>query len=168
MVADNWQLALLNEAADGARVLDCAQRARDYILLEAGREPDATWVTGYFNDIPPGRTKEDILVLGIEQVDGSLTGLLGMAPGYETQSEWYIGLLLVAESERGNGLGATVLKEVVALAKASGAQTLKVAVLTKNAAGLRFWERHGFEHLRDAPDDGQGDGHDRVVLQRRL
>ena len=165
-LAENWKLSLLSESDDGPRVLDCAQRSRDYILLEAGREPDAAWVTGFFNDIPPGRTKDDVLMMGVEQPDGRLDGLLGMAPGYETQTEWYIGLMLLAETARGVGVGTTVLREVISLAKSSGAETLKLAVFTKNPDGLRFWQRHGFIHLRDASDEG--DGHDRVVLHRQI
>lgn len=167
-MADEWQLVLLDEAKDGARVLACAEAARDYILLETGREPDATWVQGVFGDVPPGRTRKDILMFGVERADGALIGLLGTAPGYETASEWYIGLLLIREAARGDGVGTTVLREVVTLAKTSGAQTLKVAVLENNPGGLRFWQRHGFTHFRDAPDGGDGDGHDRVVLQRQL
>ncbi len=163
---DEWKLTLLDAQNDGSRDLDCAQRSRDYILFESGREPDATWVTGFFNDIPPGRTKDDVLTFGIEQPDGRLDGLLGMSPGYETQTEWYLGLMLLAEGARGAGIGTTVLREVVSLAKSSGAQTLKLAVFTQNPDGLRFWQRHGFVHLRDAPDEG--DGHDRVVLRRQI
>lgn len=165
-VANDWTLTLLSAEKDSARALDCAQRARDYVLMEAGREPDAIWVTGFFNDIPPGRTKEDVLMFGIEQPDGRLDGLLGMAPGYETQTEWYIGLMLIAEDARGKGIGTTALREIISLAKSSGAETLKLAVFTQNPNALRFWQRHGFVHLRDAPDEG--DGHDRVVLQRKI
>ena len=167
-MSDDWKLALLNEQADSARVLDCAERARDYILMESGREPDALWVTGYFNDVPPDRTKDDIIMLGLEQPDGTLSGLLGLAPGYETQEEWYIGLMLIAEAERGQGMGSAALREVIRLAKTSGAVRLKLSVFTANEDGLRFWQRNGFVHLRDAPDAGDGEGHDRVVLHRQI
>jgi len=105
-------------------------------------------------------------MFGIEQPDGRLSGLLGMAPGYETATEWYIGLLLIAEAERGAGMGHAVMDAVKSLAKSAGAETLKLAVLVKNA--IRFWERQGFTKLRDAADDGTGDGHNRVVLQLQL
>ena len=167
-MSDDWKLALLTEAEDGTRVLDCAQRARDYILMESGREPDALWVTGYFNDIPPERTKDDIIMLGVELPDGSLSGLLGMAPGFETAEEWYIGLMLIAEVERGKGIGSAALREVIRLAKTAGAKRLKLSVFTANEAGLRFWQRNGFVYLRDAADDGPGDRHDRVVLVREI
>ncbi|MCY4336380.1 MAG: GNAT family N-acetyltransferase [Litoreibacter sp.] len=165
-MSGNWQLALLAYDKDSARVLNCAERCRDYILMETGREPDATWVTGFFNDAPPDRGADDILSMGIEEPDGALSGLLGIAPGYESASEWYLGLLLIDPAKRGQGIGATVLREVVKLAKSSGAESLKVAVLSANTDGLRFWQRHGFVHFRDAPDEG--DGHDRLVLQRML
>lgn len=159
-MADDWQLALLNEQADGARVLQCAQTCRDYVLMESGREPDALWVTGFFNDVPPGRTKDDILMLGIEQPDGRLSGLLGMSPGYETLTEWYIGLLVIAEGERSMGIGRRVVAEVISLAKASGAKTLRVAVFGENPDARRFWEANGFDHDRDADDS--------VVLVRQI
>ena len=158
-----WQLALLKEEADGARVLACAERSSDYILLETGRVPDAIWVQGFFNDIPPGRTKDDILMFGVEQPDGCLSGLLGMSPGYETATEWYIGLLLICEDERGVGLGHGVLQAVKALAKSAGAERLKLAVLTNNPDALRFWEREGFARVQAASGDGDDD--ERVVLQ---
>ncbi|MEM7469980.1 MAG: GNAT family N-acetyltransferase [Pseudomonadota bacterium] len=165
-MSEDWQLTLLNLEADGARVLTCAERCRDYVLMETGREPDAEWVTGLFNDAPPGRGSDEILTMGLEQPDGTLTGLLGIAPGYETTKEWYVGLLLIDPELRGGGIGTTVLREIATLAKTSGAESLKLSVLSNNDRGLRFWQRHGFVHVRDAPDDG--DGHDRVVLQRQL
>ncbi|MEM6407777.1 MAG: GNAT family N-acetyltransferase [Pseudomonadota bacterium] len=165
-MSDNWKLALLSYDTDSARVLDCAARSRDYILMETGREPDAAWVTGFFHDAPPERGADDILIMGIEEPDGTLSGLLGLAPGYESATEWYIGLLLIALEKRGAGMGALVLREIAMLAKTSGAESLKLAVLAENEPGLRFWKRHGFVHHRDAPDEG--DGHDRNVLQRRL
>ncbi len=166
-MAEDWQLVLLNEAADSARVLTCAEQARDYILMETGREPDALWVKGFFADVPPERTKDDILSFGVEAADGSLLGLLNTAPGYETATEWYIGLLLMRVDARGQRLGTEILRECVRLAQNTGAETLKVAVFTQNPKGLRFWQRHGFTHLRDAPG-GDEDDQDRVVLQRRL
>ncbi|MEM9581846.1 MAG: GNAT family N-acetyltransferase [Pseudomonadota bacterium] len=168
MTEDTWKLVLLDVAKDSARVLDCAERARDYILFEAGREPDADWVIGFFNDVPPGRTKDDVLMFGVEQPDGTLDGLLGVSPGYETQTEWYIGLLLLVQERRSKGIGTTVLRDLIALAKSAGAETLKLAVFVENPDALRFWQRHGFVHFRDASDDGQGDGHDRVVLHRQI
>lgn len=164
-MSDDWKLTLLDETSDGARVLDCAQRSRDYILMESGREPDAIWVTGYFNDVPPERTKDDIIMLGLEQPDGRLSGLLGLAPGYETKEEWYIGLMLIAEAERGQGMGSAALREVIRLAKTSGASVLKLSVFTANEDGLRFWQRNGFVHM-EAADEAAGD--DRVVLQRQI
>jgi GNAT superfamily N-acetyltransferase len=167
-MSDDWKLALLEEAKDSARVLDCAERCRDYILMETGREPDVLWVKGFFADVPPGRTKEDILMFGVEEAGGRLKGLLGMSPGYETATEWYLGLLVLEETARGQGLGTTILRDVVTLAKSAGAETLKLAVFTQNPDALRFWQRNGFAHFRDAPGDEGEDGQDRVVLIRKL
>lgn len=161
-MTDSWALTLLNAEKDSARVLDCAQRARDFILMEAGREPDAEWVIGAFNDVPPDRTKDDVLMFGVEQPDGSLDGLLGVAPGYETATEWYVGLLLMAEDKRRQGIGTIVLRDLIALAKSSEAKTLKVAVYVDNTDGLRFWQRNGFI----AVDGNEVDG--RVVLHRQI
>ena len=163
-MSDGWKLALLTLENDSARVLECAQRARDYILTEAGREPDPEWVIGFFNDVPPGRTKDDVLMFGVEQPDGTLDGMLGVSPGYETATEWYIGLLLLAKEKRGQGIGTTVLRELIALAKSSGAEALKLTVFGENPNGTRFWQRHGFVLV----EDDQVEANSPAVLCRQI
>ncbi|MDW4499257.1 GNAT family N-acetyltransferase [Sulfitobacter sp. D35] len=163
---DDWQLETLDAARDHDRALALARRAADYVRLDTGRDPDAAYITEFFEDLPPGGNASDLMTLGIV-TDDTLAGLLGMARGYETESDWWIGLLLLDPKYRGRRLGAAVLAEIRRRARAEGIAALKLAVLRTNPRGLAFWQAHGFVHHRDAPDHDDP-SQDRVVLKHEL
>jgi inorganic pyrophosphatase len=58
----------------------------------------------------------------------------------------YIELLMIAPAHRGKGLGAAVVAEVEnSAARLHGARRAELSVQIGNPAGLRFWQRQGYE-----------------------
>ena len=57
---------------------------------------------------------------------------------------WYLGLLLVAPEDRGQGLGEQILAVVKAWIIAQDGRAIRLIVQEQNPAALRFWLRHGF------------------------
>lgn len=160
-------LKTITQANNGEDALDLATRAADYAVLEVGHVPDDAYIHDFFTATPPDLGPDCLLHFGIMQ-DTAMTGMIAIARGYEYPSDWWIGLMLLDPAFRGRGIGHNVVTQIKTNAKGTGATMLKLAVLTANPRALRFWQREGFVHHRDAPALPGSDGHDRVVLKHTL
>lgn len=58
---------------------------------------------------------------------------------------WYLRTLAVVASQRGQGLGARILDEIAATARAHGATLLQTDVDSGNPGAVNFYRRNGFE-----------------------
>lgn len=57
---------------------------------------------------------------------------------------WYLCTLAVAASQRGQGVGAQILDEIAATARAHGATSLQTDVDSGNPGAVNFYRRHDF------------------------
>jgi L-amino acid N-acyltransferase YncA len=75
----------------------------------------------------------------------------------------------VAEVARGQGVGATLLRQAVASSAAGGIWTLQTSVFPENEPSLTLLKRHGFREVGVRERIGQLDGvwRDTVLLERR-
>jgi GNAT superfamily N-acetyltransferase len=79
-----------------------------------------------------------------EPIGYALVHLRGPEETWETGER--IGVLetlTVLPDERGRGVGSALFERIYAELRALGVTELQVAVISKNAAALRFYERHG-------------------------
>ena len=133
----------LDPARDLAAVADLLHRAADYIVLETGSPPGPDAAAAFFHDAPPGGRPETGVKLGAFE-GGTLQGIADLAFGWPEPADAYLGLLLLAPSARGRGLGPRMLDHVQAIARQRNAPRLLLAVLDANPRGRAFWERQGF------------------------
>jgi GNAT superfamily N-acetyltransferase len=147
--------------------LDLAMRAQDYVILEVGHAPDDVYIKEFFTATPPDLGTECLLHFGVME-GPALVGMICIAEGYEYPDDWWIGLMVMDPAFRSQRIGHTVLDMVKRRAIKRGINMLKLAVLCANPRGLKFWQREGFIHHRDAPALPGSDGHDRVVLKYQL
>ena len=157
----------ITEAEHSIDALDLSLRAQDYVVLEVGHAPDAAYIHDFFTATPPDLTQDCLIHLGLME-GPALVGMVCIAEGYELPNDWWIGLMLIDPAFRSQRIGHNVMNEVKRLAKLRGMNMLKLAVLCANPRGLKFWQREGFIHHRDAPATPDSDGHDRVVLKYQL
>jgi GNAT superfamily N-acetyltransferase len=136
-------IRILHPETDLPAVAAFLQEAADYWLLADGTAPGPTAAQDFFTDCPPNCDPAASHRLGLF-VDGHLSGLAELASGFPEQGDAYLGLMILAPSCRGMGLGPQLLAEVEARARSSGAPTLYLAVLEANPKGRAFWDRHGF------------------------
>lgn len=164
---DEIILRTITQERNSEDVLDLAMRAADYVTLEVGHAPDDAFVADFFTASPPDLTADCLIHLGVME-ETAMVGIICIAQGYEYPDDWWIGLMLLDPAFRNQRIGRTVVHAVKQRAVASGVDMLKLAVLKANPRGLRFWERQGFVHHRDAPATPGSDGHDRIVLKFQL
>ncbi|SNC71281.1 ribosomal-protein-alanine N-acetyltransferase [Kytococcus aerolatus] len=92
---------------------------------------------------------------------GDLLGYAGLDHGGSTAD---VMTITVAPEARGQGLGRRLLQELVAAARAGGAEALLLEVRADNAPALALYDRVGFDHLSTRRDyyrgeDGPVDAH---------
>ena len=151
--------------ADSQRVLHLCQRARDYILLETGAEPDMDYVRETMTDAPPSVPPDQIWCWGHARPDGSIDAIATCLKGYYEAEDWYLGLLLLDPAARGKGLGEHMAQHVIDQATRGDAACLRIAVLDANPRARMFWERLGFAYEKST---SAGDGHLRHVHRLAL
>lgn len=125
-------------------------------------EPGSADAVSTFLALPEGRDYESKLLLGIWR-NGGLAGALDCIMGYPTITEWTIGLLVVADRHRRNGIARGVLEWLEFAAGERGASTLRAVIREANAGGAAFLRSAGYE-LEDGPRPDPGF----VVFDRSL
>ncbi|MER3389021.1 MAG: GNAT family N-acetyltransferase [Microcella sp.] len=109
------------------------------------------------------------LALGVERGDGSLVGfVLALAPGADYASEnyrffesrdvdhLYVDRIVIADEERGHGLGALLYDAVFDAAREQGRAevTCEVNLDPPNPGSMAFHRRRGFRELGSQPTKG--------------
>lgn len=87
-------------------------------------------------------------------VADSETGILGMALVYFRFSTWvgkslHLEDLVVAQKERGKGIGTLLYNEVMRYAKAEGVKRVEWVVLDWNTPAISFYKKTGAHLLKD-------------------
>lgn len=155
---------------DPARDLEALQRlcleCRDYYLLSGGKEPGPSAARDIFSAGPPGRALKDRMVLGL--FDGPhLAGVYEGFKDYPEPGTWWLGLVVLEPSRRGQGIGSQVYRAFEAWAATQGVRTVGLGVIELNAGAHRFWRRMGFEAVRLIPGQPLGDTVTTVTHYRR-
>ena len=145
----------LDPQDDRAAVVALFTAAADYTLLERGASDPEALAEEFFTDAPPGIDPATSLRLGLF-AGGRLIGKADAAFGWPHPQDAYIGLMIFDPAARGAGLGARLLAEIEARARARGATRLLIAALEANVKGRAFWAREGFVPEQIFPDRSYG------------
>jgi RimJ/RimL family protein N-acetyltransferase len=136
--------------ADLDLVIQLNKTCSDFFLFQNGLPPGEGDAREVFEQVPPQSTGVTKLPIGIFHSE-HLVGLLDVLCGYRTNSEWYIGFMLLAPSFRSQGFGTEIHNEFVGYARSAGAHRLLIAVLEANESARRFWLRLGYRKVKDYP-----------------
>ena len=95
--------------------------------------------------------------------------ILDMLEGYPNAETWFLGLIFLAPSARGRGLGTRLVEAVCDHARSHGARALRLAVATSNPGAERLYKRMGFSFVaRRQRTIHTGAVIDLIVLERAL
>jgi len=142
--------AELLSVADLGLVIQLNNTCTDFFLFQNGAPPGQGDAREIFEQVPSQSTGVTKLPIGIFNSE-RLVGVLDVLRGYRTNSEWYIGFMLLAPSFRGQGLGTEIHNEFVRYARSAGAHRFLLAVLEANESAQRFWLRLGYRKIKDYP-----------------
>ena len=101
---------------------------------------------GYTADQTFGYSTEQLERNGVHLVGARVAGVLVGVAGLEVQDEGFGELkrFYVAPGQRGSGVADALLAALVAHARASGVQVLRLETGDKQGAAQAFYRRHGF------------------------
>ncbi len=137
-------------AKDPGDLQGLLERAADYYLLVCGESPAPGAAQRLMADLPPGKTLDDKLVMGVFG-DQGLIGVMDVVRDYPERGVWWIGLLLLDPVTRGQGLGEALYRSFEPWAGQLGAQAIGLGVVEKNVRAVHFWKRLGFIALDKKP-----------------
>jgi len=84
--------------------LEVCLRANDYFQLVSGKAVTLANIKKIFTAVPPTKTLQDKFIFGIYDC-GKLVGLMDVIKNYPENATWWLGLFLIAEESRAEGLG---------------------------------------------------------------
>ncbi|MBV1774286.1 GNAT family N-acetyltransferase [Burkholderiaceae bacterium DAT-1] len=117
--------------------------APGYFRAVYGRAWSEEEVIDLFEACPPAVARTRKHVFGIYDA-AKLVGVVDLLQGFPDDQTCYIGLLLLAESHQGKGLGTRVLTQICTQASHWQLSQLRLAVIETNLPALNFWRRAGF------------------------
>lgn len=124
---------------DQPAIDDLFARCADFMAVDPHATPDRV-----LHHLPPDAVPEREHTFGLWR-DGQLLGILAMLFGYREEKDWWIGLLMLDPSLRGQGIGHAAVEEAVRLARESNvAKAMWLVVAFDNTRAQKFWQREGF------------------------
>lgn len=132
--------------ADQPAIDDLFARCADFMAVDPHARPDQV-----LHHLPADAVPEREHSFGLWR-DGTLLGIVGTLFGYREEKDWWIGLLMLDPSLRGQGIGHAAVEEVVRIAKRSNvAKALWLVVAFDNVRAQKFWSREGFVERSRTP-----------------
>lgn len=141
----------------------------EFSLLTDGVAPSPSAARDEFEAVPEGKTTEDKYIFGLFNLSNFLVGMIETIRHYPDDQTWWVGLMMLAPEQRGQGLGTNFYQAFERWVLAQGESQISLSVIEANDPGLQFWKRMGFSIVRKAPPQQFGiKTHERYVLTRIL
>ena len=109
---------------------------------------------------------EDKSLIGFFSDSHDLIGILDFVRDYPSQSEWWLGLLLLDPAFR-TGLGFCIYRAFEAWAIQCKVHHIYLGVVDENQGAYRFWQKLGFETLERQPARLTGNSEHVVITMCR-
>lgn len=129
--------------------------------MEAELFGDEPWTESMFwSELSQRETRHYIVAVDGDEVVG-YAGLCAYAP-----HEAYVQTIGVTVSRQGEGIGTTMLFDLIDEAERRGCPRLDLEVRADNASAIALYERHGFHQIGIRRGYYQPSGTDAVVMRR--
>lgn len=139
------------------------EKCSDYIQLATGLPPDSSAADALLTVYPKGKTPADKFVIGFFTESENLIGILDIIRDFPSQSDWWLGLLLLDPAYRRQGLGRKIYCAFEKWVAQSGAQRICLGVIDQNRDAYRFWQTLGFEPLEQPATSQPGSTRHTVI-----
>jgi GNAT superfamily N-acetyltransferase len=155
--------------ADAPVLQTLYEQCCDYALLSDGEPPPPTAALDEFSALPPSKTTADKYMFGLVDPEHELIALIESIRHYPDEQIWWLGLMMVSPTQRGQGIGAAFYAAFERWVATQGGKQIALGVLAANPAGLRFWQSLGFTFVRQTEPRQYGQKmHIVYVMQRAI
>lgn len=134
-------------------VYEMYQRNQEYFALE-DTVPTLQGIREDLTAVPPRVELSDKHYLAFWR-DGQVEAVLDLVEGYPRSRTLLIGLLLVDQEKRRQGLGREIIKALLQAAGQGGMDTIRLGCLQNNSVGHAFWKAVGFYDVREGNTLGE-------------
>lgn len=139
----------------------------DFFILTEGAAPRSAAAQDEFTDAPDGKSPDDLHFFGLGDAQDRLVGVITTAQHYPDDDTWWLGLLLLAPDQRGQGLGSDFYRAFEQWLVKQNVNYVALSAIAPNTSGRTFWQRMGFEEIRQTPRRSFGQKSHVVHIYRR-
>ena len=119
-----------------------------FFELTNGVPPAQTAARDEFDDVPDGKTPDDIYIFGLFDARDALVGAIAAVRHYPDEQTWWLGLMLLAPAQRRQGRGTDFYQAFEHWVATQGSDHISLIAIETNQSGRQFWQQMGFEVTR--------------------
>lgn len=116
-------------------------------------ELDEDNITADLHIAPPGIDMSDKYYVGFFE-DDKLIAVMDLIDGYPGKDISFIGFFMVDAAEQGKGTGSDIISKVMRYLKEAGFKEVHLGIDKGNPQSTHFWDKNGFNVIREVPGDG--------------
>lgn len=143
------------------------EQCADYAVIVDGEAVSPTAAREAFESAPPGRSLNDKFLYGVWDRKGKIVGMLEGMRHYPEETIWWIGLLMLTPTVRGQGLGRKLIEAFSDYVRSRQGLSIMLGVVEENYEAYRFWREAGFDLVRETEPRVFGKKTRRVYVMRR-
>ena len=155
-------------SADAPRLQRFLMECEDYFLMISGEAAGPQEAEEELLRLPPGKSLDDKVFMGLQEADGRLAGVFDVVKDYPEPGIWYLGLLLLHPAKRSQGHGEAIHAQLCACIRSQGGSAIRLGVVERNESALRFWTQRGYRELERKPFQAGRLTHTVRVMQMEL
>ncbi len=120
-------------------------------------------------DLPPNGDRDNFEILSIHD-NNKIIGFITLYKGFPTDETLYICFMYIANKNRCNGYGYSIIDNLSSYFKDRNFKSIKISVSLKNWYGIRFWNKCGFNSLTNVDIEGSfsQDNYGCIELEKRI
>jgi RimJ/RimL family protein N-acetyltransferase len=152
----NITLEVVSHTPENANRAQCIlEAAPRYERMVSAKEVSSDAGEEFLIALPPGKVSDDKATF-IVRCNNEDVGVIDCIRAWREVGFAHIGLLLIAESHQGRGIGAMAVRELETWIAATWPEThtLRIGVIENNLAAFAFWNKLGFMDTGERRDNG--------------
>ncbi len=122
-------------------------RCSDYYIMVTGSPPGPDSGYDLYFDLPPGRTDEGKILIGIFDGNDNMVSIVDIVKDYPDKNISFIGLMMIDPFMRRKGIGEMIINRIAEWLSHSGVKEIQLGVVRQNKKALKFWKKVGFVEI---------------------
>ena len=142
-------------------VMEVYNTNQDFFMLSSGRAATIEDCRNDINTVPPFSFDEKVFVSLWR--DGCCVSVLDIIVGYPKEAYIWIGFLLIHGEWHRKQIGTEIVNAILKAAENKGCVCVQLGVLEDNEKGRKFWEKLGFEKIRESKIEEEGKPEQNII-----